>query len=74
MIGKVLASKISDKKVYYICEHCGKTHSHGVRQTDANLTALVDCVLIPRGYHCTSLSSPTDVLIQVDERTKKFTR
>jgi len=30
MIEKVIASKISNKKVYYNCEHCGKTHSHGL--------------------------------------------
>ena len=66
MIEKVIASKISNKKVYYNCKHCGKTHSHGVGETDR--------VLIPRGCHrdCTSVGSPTDVLIQVDERTIKI--
>ena len=72
MIEKVTASKISNKKVYYNCDHCGKTHSHGVGETDMNMTALVDSVLIPRGCHCISMGSPTDVLIQVDERTKKI--
>ena len=68
MIEKVLASKISDKKVYYNCEHCGKTHSHGVGLTDTLMSA--HGLLLSHGCHCTSLSSPTDVLIQVDERTK----
>ena len=70
MIEKVLASKISDKKVYYNCEHCGKTHSHGVGLTDKVMSAHGH--LLSRGCHCTSSGSPTDVLIQVDERTLKI--
>ena len=66
MFEEVHASEIDEKRIYYSCKYCEKTHVHG------NMEVL-DNYEHHRGCHCKSPDAPTDVKIIVDDDTvRKF--
>ena len=64
-IETVHANMIDSKRIYYYCNYCLKSHSHG------NMDELGNYIH-HRGSHCTAPGAPTDVKIIVDGNTKRF--